>query len=255
MKPVKYSLIIRIMIKHNCEGSGLNVGRFELRIVRACHLGAQPLVRVTLLNVDIHIGAGTALLGAMRTVVQLQARVDGHVLVQVALLLEGFLAERALQIGGQLVGIFDVTAERCARCAGLATMRTHGVRAVVCEAVQAQAVLVLQPNTADGALHSRGHDALVLQQMALEGGLELELLPANVANVTMQVFVDGLDVPSQAVYIGKAVTDNFISNTQLARQFFYLKKIISFLLFSKQCECGISRQLSLSFACGMNKDY
>jgi len=43
--------------------------------------------------------------------------------------------------------------------------------------------------------------------MAVEGGFELELLAADVANVAMQVLVDGLDVASQPVYIRKAVTD------------------------------------------------
>jgi len=152
------------MVRHICAGSGLNIGgsRLELGIVRTRHLGAQPLVRVALFDVDVHVGAGAALLWAMRAVVQLQARMDGHVFVQVALLLECLLAECALQIGGQLVGVLHVTPERCARGAGLAAVRTHGVRAVVRESVEAQAVLVLQPDPAHRALHRRRHHTLVL---------------------------------------------------------------------------------------------
>lgn len=123
---------------------------------------------MSLLDVHIHVRAGATLLGAMRAIVELQSRVYGHVLLQIALLLETLLAVRALQVRGQLVRVLDVRAQCCARAARLGAVRADGVGAVVREPMQSQAVLVLQPYHAYGTLHRRRNNALMLQQMTLE---------------------------------------------------------------------------------------
>lgn len=162
---------------------------------------------MALLDVHIHVRAGATLLGTVRAVVELQARVYGHVLLEVALLLEALLAVRALQVRRQLVRVLHVRPQCRPRAARLGAVRADGVGAVVSEPMQTQAVLVLQPHHADGTLHRWCHHALMLQQMTLEGGFELELLATNVAHMRVQVLVYGLDVPSQSMHVGKAARE------------------------------------------------
>lgn len=115
----------------------------QLRIMRTRQLRLEPLVRMPLLDVHIHVRTGATLLGTVRAIVELQSRVYGHVLLQIALLLETLLAVCALQIRGQLVRIFNVCPQCCARAARLGAVRADGVGAVVGEPMQPQAVLIL----------------------------------------------------------------------------------------------------------------
>lgn len=179
----------------------------QLRIMRTRQLRLEPLVRMPLLDVHIHVRTGATLLGTVRTIVELQSRVYGHVLLQIALLLKTLLAVCALQIRGQLVGIFDVRPQCCARAACLGAVRADGVGAVVGESMQPQTVLILQPDHAYRTLHRWRHNALMLQQMTLEGRFELEFLATYIADMRMQILVYGLYVPSQSMHIGKAARE------------------------------------------------
>jgi len=80
----------------------------KLWIMGSGHFRLEPFIGMSLFDVHIHVGTGSTFLGTMRAIVELQSRVYGHMLLQIALLLKALLTIRTLQICGQFMGIFDM---------------------------------------------------------------------------------------------------------------------------------------------------